>query len=95
MKKGTFLSVEFIVSMRKTKKHSCPTDLSGLEYCTNLTKLFLSKNQISTISPLVRNSGLGEGDEVWLEDNNPVLSGNSKALGDILVLKNMGVVVHY
>ncbi len=28
------------------------TDLSGIEYCTNLTLLFLSDNQISDISPL-------------------------------------------
>ena len=45
------------------------TDLSGLEYCTNLESLGLGNNNISDISALVANSGLWAGDTVWLQDN--------------------------
>jgi hypothetical protein len=45
------------------------TDLSGIEHCTELQRLDLRYNQISDISPLVNNSGIGEGDRVDLRDN--------------------------
>jgi len=45
------------------------SDLAGLEYCTNLTELDLSGNEISDISPLVQNEGLGEGDAIYLQGN--------------------------
>lgn len=44
-------------------------DLTGLEYCTNLTELDLRGNEISDISPLVQNEGLGEGDTIGLQGN--------------------------
>jgi len=44
-------------------------DLTGLEYVTDLTYLNLYNDQISDISPLVDNSGLGDGDEIDLRDN--------------------------
>ena len=44
-------------------------DLTGLEYCTNLTDLDLGYNQISDINPLVQNEGLGEGDAIYLQGN--------------------------
>ncbi|MGE0085143.1 MAG: leucine-rich repeat domain-containing protein [Desulfococcaceae bacterium] len=47
------------------------TNLEGLQYCTNLTVLDLSANQISDIKPLVDNSGIGSGDVVSL-DSNPL-----------------------
>ena len=71
------------------------TNLSGLEYCTNLTELTLHGNQISDISPLLENSGLGEGDEVYLEDNNLDLWEGSEDLENIRALEDRGVVVHY
>lgn len=49
------------------------TDISPLTDLTNLTWVDLSYNQISDISPLVDNPGLGEGDEVDLQ-NNPLSS---------------------
>ncbi len=70
-------------------------DLSGLEYCTSLTWLYLSANQISDISPLVENSGLGVGDEVWLEINNLDLSEGSEDIQNIKALEDRGVVFHY
>jgi hypothetical protein len=45
------------------------SDLTGLEYCTNLTELDLRYNEISDISPLVQNAGLGEGDTIYLQGN--------------------------
>ena len=44
-------------------------DLTGLEHCTNLTQLDLRENEISDISPLVQNEGLGEGDAIYLWGN--------------------------
>lgn len=44
-------------------------DLAGLEYCTNVTELDLRGNEISDISPLVQNEGLGEGDAIYLQGN--------------------------
>lgn len=35
-------------------------NLGGIEYCTNLTELYLGNNQISDISPLAESSGLTE-----------------------------------
>ena len=45
------------------------TDLTGLEYCVNLTTLNLGANQISDISPLVENSRLSDGDTIDLRGN--------------------------
>ena len=44
-------------------------DLTGIEYCTNLQTLTLRGNQISDISPLLNNPGIGEGDEIDLRGN--------------------------
>jgi len=41
-------------------------DLTGLEYCTNLSRLHLYRNQISDISPL---SGLTNLQRLWLDEN--------------------------
>jgi Leucine-rich repeat (LRR) protein len=71
------------------------TDLSGLEYCTNLTVLLLFGDQISDISPLVENSGLGEGDVVTITDNNLDLSEGSEDMENIGALEDRGVVVYY
>jgi hypothetical protein len=44
-------------------------DLTGLEHCINLIELDLGYNQISDISPLVQNEGLGEADAIYLQGN--------------------------
>jgi hypothetical protein len=60
-----------------------------------LTLLSLGANQISDISPLVENSGLGAGDEVWLLANNLDLGEGSEDMENIRALEDRGVVVHY
>jgi len=67
-------------------------DLTGMEYCTNLTDLDLGYNQISDISPLVQNEGLGEGDAIYLQGNP--LSWESVNIY-IPELRGRGVIVVY
>ena len=43
------------------------SDLTGLEHATNLTTLDLDENNITDISPLVANTGLGDGDVVSVD----------------------------
>jgi Leucine-rich repeat (LRR) protein len=69
------------------------TDLTGLEYCTDLEKLDLRTNPISDIKPLISNSGLSEGDVVYLGGNNPLSSTSIKVY--IPQLRERGVCVSY
>ena len=71
------------------------TDLSGIEYCANLTNLYLSYNQISDISPLLENSGLGKEDQLDLYGNNLDLLEGSEDMGNIRKLEERGVEVSY
>ena len=71
------------------------SDISQLASLTSLTFLNLSGNQISDLSPLVENSGLGTGDEVWLEDNNLDLRESSDDMENIRILEERGVEVNY
>ena len=65
-------------------------DLTGLESATNLTYLSLNDNNISDISPLIANTGLGTGDHVHLW-GNPL---SSLSLNDYIpVLRGRGVRV--
>ena len=45
------------------------SNISALSGLTNLTGLYLSGNSISDISPLVSNTGLGTGDQVYVQGN--------------------------
>ena len=45
------------------------SDISPFSGLTNLADLWLSHNQIADIAPLVANSGLGDGDKVYLVGN--------------------------
>ena len=45
------------------------SDIKAVSWLTDLTILDLSRNNISDISPLVANTGLGNGDEVHLQGN--------------------------
>ena len=67
-------------------------DISVLEYLTALEFLRLDDNQIENIEPLVKNAGLGEGDEVDLRDNN--LSETSLTTY-VPALQLRGVTVHH
>ena len=44
-------------------------DISALSGLTDLTKLFIWGNSISDISPLAANTGLGSGDEIFMQSN--------------------------
>jgi Leucine-rich repeat (LRR) protein len=66
------------------------TDITALTGLIDIQNLSLRYNQITDISPLVVNSGLGSGDELWL-DGNP-LSAQSV---DIPTLEARSVTVHY
>ena len=66
------------------------SDLTGLESATNLTYLSLNDNNISDISPLVANTGLGTGDHVHLW-GNPLSSLSLNAY--IPALRDRGVRV--
>ena len=68
------------------------SDISLLASLTNLIELGLEKNQISDISPLVENSGLSDGDSVYLKDNP--LSTTSVSVY-IPQLEERGVTVHW
>ena len=69
------------------------SDISPLASLTSLTRLELWDNEISDISHMLENSGLGGGDEVWLENNNLDLSEGSEDLENIRLLEARGVVV--
>lgn len=71
------------------------SDISALSSLTNLITLRLGENQISDISPLVENSGLGAGDQVWIEENDLDLSEGSDDMVNIRTLEDRGVIVHY
>jgi internalin A len=69
--------------------------LSPLKHLTKLNGLRLDGNQISDISPLVDNSGLGMGDTVWLDENNLDLEEGSDDMRNIKILEDRGVKVFY
>jgi len=67
-------------------------DLSDLSDLTNLEWIDLSNNQIIDINPLVQNSGLGNGDTIYLT-GNPL---NSTSINTyITTLEARGVTVNY
>ncbi len=69
------------------------SDITGLEYCINLTTLRLDVNyQIADITPLVDNVGLSGGDEVNLR-GNPLNADSLNVL--IPQLEARGVTVLY
>ena len=68
------------------------TDLSFLSGLTNLKTLRLEYNSISDLSPLVANTGLGKGDEVYVQENPlSYLSIHTH----IPALKNRGVKIEF
>ena len=67
------------------------SDITPLQGLTNLTELVLDNNDISDISALVRNSGLGSGDTVDLR-LNPL---SRQALVDVQTLIARGVTVKF
>ena len=67
-------------------------NISRLENLTNLTELWLDNNAISDLSPLVRNTGLGSGDTVYIS-RNPL---NAASISThIPALQGRGVTVEF
>ena len=68
------------------------TDISPLMGLTNLTWLDLALNNLTNISPLVENTGLGSGDQVFLNGN---LLSSSSINTHIPTLQGRGVAVRF
>lgn len=68
------------------------SDITALQNLTQLSTLCLEDNLIEDILPLVNNSGMDDGDEVWLEDN-PL--SDTSIYEYIPALKERGVTVYY
>jgi hypothetical protein len=49
--------------------YSTYDDISIIEHMPDIGVIYLSRNAVSDISPLVRNPGIGEGDYISLRDN--------------------------
>ncbi len=71
------------------------SDISPLSSLLNLTRLNLNGNQISDISPLLENSGLSDGDDIYLKGNNLDLTEGSEDMQNIGILEDKGVNVSY
>ena len=67
-------------------------NISRLENLTNLTELWLDNNAISDLAPLVRNTGLGSGDTVYIS-RNPLNSTSIRT--HIPALQGRGVTVEF
>ena len=81
---------EMAVLVRLDAQGRAISDLTGLEFATNLTNLVIWDNNISDLSPLVTNTGLGSGDEVNV-DGNPLSYTSINT--HIPTLRSRGVVV--
>ena len=68
------------------------SDISALSGLTNLRWLFLRDNSISDLSPLLANTGLGTGDQVFLE-GNPL--NNTSVNTHSPTLQSRGVTVEF
>jgi Leucine-rich repeat (LRR) protein len=71
------------------------SDISPLAGLIEMHILHIHQNNISDISLLVENSGLGEGDEIYLENNNLDLTESSEDMQNIRTLQDRGVEVIY
>lgn len=70
------------------------SDIEFLEDFSELEELDLADNEITDIGPLVANAGLGEGDEVSIEENLLDLE-DPDAAADIQALLDRGVELEY
>jgi len=71
------------------------TDISSLQNLINLFSLYFSYNQLSDISALVSNPGLGSGDQIYMEYNYLDLTDGSQNKQDIETLLSRGVSIDY
>ena len=71
------------------------TDISALSNLANLKLLSFDHNQVSNISALVKNEGLGPGDDIFMMNNCLDLGEGSQDMQDIETLISRGVDVYY
>ena len=71
------------------------SDISALSNLTNLRWLNLKDNLINNILPLVKNSGLGAGDRVFISGNNLVIEEHTEIWQYIEALEDRGVIIHH
>jgi len=70
-------------------------DISPVQNLTNLETLLFEHNEVSDISSLVSNTGLGKGDRIFMKDNNLDLSDDSQDMKNIQTLIDRGCRVGY
>ena len=68
------------------------SDISALSGLTNLKTMFFEQNDISDLSPLVTNTGIGAGDEIYLRGNP--LSATARNV-QIPALRNRGPTISF
>ncbi|MFC1948221.1 leucine-rich repeat domain-containing protein [Chloroflexota bacterium] len=66
------------------------TDISVLQGLTDLRDVTLTSNPITDITPLVNNLGIGEGDEISIEEDNV----NDSIMDSVKKLESRGVTVN-
>ena len=71
------------------------SDISALSSLTNLSWLNLNDNLINNTLPLVKNSGLGAGDRVFISGNNLVIEEHTEIWQYIEALEDRGVIIHH
>jgi Leucine-rich repeat (LRR) protein len=70
-------------------------DISALASLENLAELHFGGNQVTDISALIENAGLGDGDEINMQNNNLDLTTGSQNMNDINTLIARGCEVTY
>jgi len=70
-------------------------DISALANLTDLELLELSNNNITDITPLIENEGIGNGDQIYLNYNYLDLLAGSDDLLNIKALEGRGATVIY
>lgn len=76
-------------------KNNQVRDISVLENLTKLNLLYFPSNYVEDIGPLVRNNGLGYGDDIDMAYNSLDLTEGSQNMRDIQALLDRGVGVGY
>jgi hypothetical protein len=67
------------------------SDITPLRTLTELFELGLEENNIADITPLVENTGIGQGDEIYLSENLLDVTGDDKADIDALIARGVTV----
>jgi len=71
------------------------SDINSLANLINLRWLRFQENKVSDISPLVENEGFGDGDRIYMLENQLDLAPGSEDMYNINTLIDRGVRVEY